>query len=286
MFPTLRIIIVTVIATCAVVLALSAGLVGTRDPGKNLTGVPEVSRMLMRQAIVEEPEWQQFQLLAYSSRRADELLRLRNLPVTPTRAVVEYAERAQAQAAQAAIASAASEPAEIVVATAPVAPQPATEPAPAVVAPAPIIAPPAAEAAPAAAASEPIVSSPASEPAPIAIASAPAIKPDPVETAVAAVVTADPAPAPVPAAESSDTQVANAESGSGATAAVQAPAKKVASKLHRAKTVHASKPKKKLARTRRVAPAAATGFPVDLPNQSAENRSPFRPSFNPGNRSR
>src|SRR6202158_3296873 len=122
MFPTLRIIIVTVIATCAVVLALSAGLVGTRDPGKNLTGVPEVSRMLMRQAIVEEPEWQHFQLLAYSSRRADELLRLRHLPVTPTRAVVEYAERAQARAAkttaeitaETTTASPASEPAEIV----------------------------------------------------------------------------------------------------------------------------------------------------------------------------
>jgi len=90
-------------------------------------------------------------LFVASRRRA---AALRNLPITPTRAVVEYAERAQAQAAQAAIASAASEPAEIVVATAPVAPPPASEPARAVVVPEAVIAPPATQPAPVAAASE------------------------------------------------------------------------------------------------------------------------------------
>ena len=64
MLPKLRIILVAVLATCAAVLALSAGVVGARDPGADLAGVPEVSRTLMRQAIVAEPDRQQFQLLA------------------------------------------------------------------------------------------------------------------------------------------------------------------------------------------------------------------------------
>src|SRR5262249_3781409 len=65
MLPKLRIILVAMIATCAVALALSAGMLGTRDPANNLSGVPEVSRALMRQAVVEEPE---SQVLAYSRR--------------------------------------------------------------------------------------------------------------------------------------------------------------------------------------------------------------------------
>ena len=93
MLPNLRIILAAMIVTCAAVLALSAGMLGTRDPANNLTGVPGVSRALVRQAAVDEAEWQQFQLLGYS-RRADELQRLRDLPVTPVRAVVEYAEQA------------------------------------------------------------------------------------------------------------------------------------------------------------------------------------------------
>src|SRR5262249_44566319 len=48
-------------------------------------------------AIVEQPDREQIEMLAYT-RRADELVRLRDLPATPVRAVVEYAERAQADA--------------------------------------------------------------------------------------------------------------------------------------------------------------------------------------------
>ena len=57
---------------------------------------PTSGRSLMQQAIVETPDWQHFQLLAYS-RLADELLR--DLPAAPARAVVEFAEQAQADAA-------------------------------------------------------------------------------------------------------------------------------------------------------------------------------------------
>ena len=96
MLPKLRIILAAVFATCAAVLALSAGMLGTRPRATNSAGVPEISRTLVRQAIVAEPDRQQFRLLAYS-RRADELLRLRDLPVTPARAVVDYAEQGPGQ---------------------------------------------------------------------------------------------------------------------------------------------------------------------------------------------
>jgi hypothetical protein len=101
MLPKLSIILTAVIAACVAVLAASIGLIGTGNPVKQAVDVPDVGRSLIRQAIVEAPDWQHFQLLAYS-RRADELLRLRDLPAAPARAVVEFAEQAQADAALAA----------------------------------------------------------------------------------------------------------------------------------------------------------------------------------------
>jgi hypothetical protein len=41
MLPSLRIILAAVIAACAAVLTLSAGLVGARDPARNISGVPD-----------------------------------------------------------------------------------------------------------------------------------------------------------------------------------------------------------------------------------------------------
>ena len=105
MLPKLRIILAAVFATCAAVLALSAGVLG-RAPGRRSRrragGQPHAGAAGDRR----RAGLQQSQLLAYS-RRADELLRLRDLPVTPARAVVDYAERAQARAAETASAPAA-----------------------------------------------------------------------------------------------------------------------------------------------------------------------------------
>jgi hypothetical protein len=90
MFPKLSVILTAVIAACVAVLSASIGLVGTGNPVKQSTAVPDISHLLMRQAIMDAPEWQHFQALA-STRRADELLRLRDLSATPT--VVESAEQ-------------------------------------------------------------------------------------------------------------------------------------------------------------------------------------------------
>ena len=117
-------------ATTMLALAASAGMFGSGVPGKRVADVPELSRALVRQAIVEEPDWQHFQLLAYS-RRADELLRLRELSASPARAVVEYAEQAQGEVGEntprhpeTSGPSARAAPESVAVATAPVVPPP------------------------------------------------------------------------------------------------------------------------------------------------------------------
>lgn len=271
MLPKLRIILAAVFATCAVVLALSAGMLGARPPGDDLSGVPEISRTLVRQAIVAEPDRQQFQLLAYS-RRADELLRLRDLPVTPARAVVDYAEQAQARAAETASAPArpaATLPTESVTAaaaaaseTGPTADAPTDALPPATIAMAPVANPhgDTTAATPVQPASPP----PVTAPAPADTATAPAPDDAPAETAAAST------PAP---AVSGDTRVAAVHPGGGVTAGMYGPEKpKSESKPHhRAKVArpHPSKPKKKTqvaVGNTRPAPAPSTAFPVNQPN--------------------
>jgi len=101
MFPKLSIILTAVIAACVAVLSASVGLVGTGNSVKHAIAVPDIGHLLMQQAIMDAPEWQHFQSLAYA-RRADELLRLRDLPAAPARAVVEFAEQPQTDATLAA----------------------------------------------------------------------------------------------------------------------------------------------------------------------------------------
>jgi hypothetical protein len=285
MLPKLRIILVAVLATCAAVLALSAGMLGARTPGDDLTGVPEVSRTLMRQAIVADPD-PQLQVLAYS-RRADELLRLRDLPVTPVRAVVEYAEHAQARSESAPAAPAVTPAADSAVASASVATPPAD-------------APQSGAARSASAASSPIDTLPVSTAAPLAgppaeistaVANAPVAAPSadtpstppaaPVAVPAVAATTAAPTPVPAPAA-SGDSQVATVQTGTSETAEMYGPEKPKTEGTphHRAKAAarpHPAKPKKKaqvaVAPTRDTQ-TPSTGFAANPPDNRTNTSNP------------
>ena len=259
MLPKLRVMLAALIATCAVALAASAGLLGMRTPGKSFADVPDVSRRLMQQATAGEPESQNFRMLAYS-RRADQLLRLRNLPEAPARAVVEYAERARVDAPEAASEPAATPPSTeaapnppAVVANVPAAPTAATVPGPA--------------------------TGPAPGPAPITDAAAPATA-APTEPAAAP----DPAtrvtePSNDPAARDDSIRVANIPSGADVTASINPPDSPLGATKHRKKAHRRPQAKavaqnkvRKILRPRRIPPTASTGFPIDPPQGSNDGR--------------
>jgi len=263
MLPKLRIILAAVFATCAAVLALSAGILVARDPGNGFNGTPDVSRALARETTAAEPD-SQLQLFAYS-RRADELLRLRDLPVPPVRAVVDYAEQAQARATE--TATAAVSPAAPRAADSATAPGTAGAPTPTGVATAPV-ATPSADAAPARAADSAAVTPPPTE----------ALPPTAVATAPVSSRSSD-TPAATPVAPA-DTKVAAVATGGSETAEMYGPEKPKA-KRHRAKAAHAPKPKKKLQATLatpRVAPTTTTpatsymfNQPFNQPNNLTNN---------------
>jgi hypothetical protein len=238
MLPNLRMILGAVIAACAVVLAASAGFIGSRDPARGFAEIPEVSRPLMQTAIMEEPEWQHFQLLA-SARRADELQRLLELPVTPVRAVVEMPEPA----------------AEPVTANVPVTAQPREESGTARIA----LAAPAAS--PTAVATEP---SPADMPVPVAVQGEPAAGAEAIPTE--------------PDAAAPKTQLANVDPASTQTAVIRLPPKRpkvIVTPAPKTKAAQAAPRKKKMVRiaraVRRSPPVGSTGFPVELPAQTNQN---------------
>jgi hypothetical protein len=308
MFPRLSIILTAVIAACVAVLAASVGLVGTGNPVKHAADVPDVSRSMMQQAIIETPEWQNFQLLAYT-RRADELLRLRDLPGAPTRAVVEFAEQAQADAAVARAAPPfATEPAEdatsakTVIAALPAgqadsAPASMAGPEP-LAAPEPVaetvtpeaaaggdtqVAGPAADdqtqaASPAASGDTQAASAVAEVALSVVASIAASVKDGADETASVAPkpavvakprlspkVGAQPAKKKPPVAAAGHRRVASVQGGAGATA--NAAEKPAAGAKPRGPTVAARPHRKKLHTVRaprQVAPAASTGFPIDV----------------------
>jgi len=276
--------LITLTVASAIAVVASATLLGIREPGGRVAGVPDVSRMLVRQAIVEQPE--NIETLAYA-RRADELVRLRDLPVTPVRAAAEYAERAQDNAS--------GKPGDSVDAPAatPLAqdssPAQASPPAEA---PAAEAAPPSPPSEPAAVANLPATTQPAADAVaapvpPAATQSETATTPDPVAPAPAATqsaATPDPvAPTPTtplanepPAAASepnqSDPRLAAPESGASEIAAPDRPPVPATPKTERPKAAH--KPSKRPHMTRlgrAIPPTAATGFAVS-PQASQDSR--------------
>jgi hypothetical protein len=259
MLPKLRVMLAALIATCAVALAASAGLLGMRTPGKSFADVPDVNRRLVQQAIVEEPDSQSFRMLAYS-RRADQLMRLRDLPEAPARAIVEYAERARVDATEAA-----NEPAATPAAPAPAEAAPSPPTVVANVPAAPVTAP-----APA----------PATAPAPITDAAAPttaatepAAAPDPATTARRTVPSND------PATRDDRIRVANVATGPEVTASINPPDSPLgATKQHRKKAHRRPQAKaaslnkiRKIFRPR-IPPIGPTGFPIDPPQGANDGR--------------
>ena len=259
MLPKLRVMLAALFATSVTALATSAGLVGTGDPGKRVADVPELSRTLVQHAIVEAPEWQHAPSLAYA-RRADELLRLRDLPTTPVRAVVEYAERAQAET------TGSTPPAEISGATT----HPATD-SPAVAS---------------AAADAPVATgsaAPASIEAPLPDAPAVAAPLQPTTLASrlsdARLSDAQPSDAKPPDAKPADakpsdakapqhaadaTQMAAVESGPQATESAKAPERKLTARGRVGLKARIRRPVRILA-PRTIPPQARTGFPIAAP---------------------
>jgi len=241
MLPRLRVTLTALLVTTLLALAAGAGLFGTGVSGKHVADVPELNRALVRQAIVEQPDWQHFQLLAYS-RRADELQRLRELSASPTRAVVEYAERAPAAAAEDALqdaetagASSPRHPATQSVATAP--------------------APPSPEA-----------SSHATTGATQSITLPAGPRPD-----------GPAAPAPTePTLRGGDTEVAAVQAGTDATETANAPDQRKLRRHGPKPRAHKRpKPARIVVAPARILPAARTGFPIDT-------SSPLSPPSTPG----
>ncbi len=252
MLPSLRLSLGAMIATFVVVLAASAGLVATRDPSRGFVDIPDVNRTLVQKAIMEEPEWQHFHLLAYA-RRTDELQRLLDLPVTPVPAIVE------------AVPPLAESPVETTVVSEPAPPpaEPAEESGAAQIA---LHTEPPPQAAPA-----PLAAAPA-PPAPVAAEPAPADEPtieallsdQTVATAAISATPAAPFAAPVPLPRP------RVE-----TAAARTTKKQVATKPARKAKVARTAARKTTAAAARTAqraqPTASTSFPVELPKQSARN---------------